>query len=346
MKKYLITLLLLTFLLIPGLVMASYTSDLVPTMTSNTAPSGTVSASSVQGTGYEPWRAFDDSINTGWGSLGESGWLEYDFTTSKKIQKYTLAPQNDATLGPVRAPKNWTFEGYNSTTSSWDILDTKSNITDWTGGVKKEFTFTNNNNYLKYRINVTAIVGSGNGMIAISEMEMMEEIVTAPTAPTNLSATTGNAQVTLTWTAVTGATSYNVKRATTAGGPYTTIASSVSTATYTDTTVTNGTTYYYVVTAVDTGGESGNSNEASATPQAPQTGNKGLLVITMTNGSEKEYDLAMTEVNSFITWYNNRAGGTGTPYYIFSKTYNQGPFLSKKDYIIFDKILNFEVMEY
>jgi fibronectin type 3 domain-containing protein len=50
------------------------------------------------------------------------------------------------------------------------------------------------------------------------------------------------------------------------GGPYTTVASPTST-TFTDTALTNGTTYYYVVTAVNSGGESGNSTETSATPQ-------------------------------------------------------------------------------
>ncbi len=47
-------------------------------------------------------------------------------------------------------------------------------------------------------------------------------------APTNLTATEGDSKVTLSWTAVVGATSYNVKRSTTAGGTYTTIASNVT----------------------------------------------------------------------------------------------------------------------
>ena len=89
--------------------------------------------------------------------------------------------------------------------------------------------------------------------------------VTIPAAPTNLVATPGNTQVSLTWNASTGATSYNVKRSTTNGGPYTTIASPATNG-YTDTGLTNGTTYYYVVTAVNSAGESGNSNQASATP--------------------------------------------------------------------------------
>ena len=87
-----------------------------------------------------------------------------------------------------------------------------------------------------------------------------------PPPPTNLVATAGNGQVGLSWSASSGATSYNVKRSTTSGGPYTTIASPTTTS-YTDTGVTNGTTYYYVVSAVNTAGESANSSQVSATPQ-------------------------------------------------------------------------------
>jgi autotransporter-associated beta strand protein len=83
-------------------------------------------------------------------------------------------------------------------------------------------------------------------------------------APLNLAATAGNAQVTLTWSPVTGATGYNVKRATLSGGPYATVGSTTST-NYNDNPVTGATTYYYVVSAVNGGNESFNSLEASAT---------------------------------------------------------------------------------
>ncbi len=82
-----------------------------------------------------------------------------------------------------------------------------------------------------------------------------------------MSATAGDAQVSLSWTAVASATSYNVKRATTSGGPYATVAT-VSATTYTDTGLVNGTTYYYVVSAVNAGGESANSSPVNATPAA------------------------------------------------------------------------------
>jgi hypothetical protein len=89
--------------------------------------------------------------------------------------------------------------------------------------------------------------------------------VTPPAAPTGLAATAGNMQVALTWSASSGATSYNVKRGTANGGPYPTVVPATTTS-YTDTTVTNGTTYYYVVSAVNSGGESANSSQVSATP--------------------------------------------------------------------------------
>jgi len=97
-----------------------------------------------------------------------------------------------------------------------------------------------------------------------------------PLPPTGLTATSGNAQVALSWTASSGATTYNVKRATVNGGPYTVVASPTSTS-YTNTGLTNGTTYYYVVTAVNSAGESGNSSQASATPQATSTAPPTML---------------------------------------------------------------------
>jgi fibronectin type 3 domain-containing protein len=86
-----------------------------------------------------------------------------------------------------------------------------------------------------------------------------------PPKPSGLKATPGNAQVALIWTASSGATSYRVKRATVSDGPYTVIASP-TTNSYTNTGLTNGTTYYYVVSAVNAGGESANSAQVSATP--------------------------------------------------------------------------------
>ena len=87
--------------------------------------------------------------------------------------------------------------------------------------------------------------------------------------PTNVVATAGNAQVALSWAAVVGATSYNVKRATVSGGVYTTNASPATTS-YTDTNVVNDTPYYYVVSAMNASSQGPNSRQAFAVPQSGQ----------------------------------------------------------------------------
>jgi endo-1,4-beta-xylanase len=96
---------------------------------------------------------------------------------------------------------------------------------------------------------------------------MLNELGGTLSAPTGLTATSGNAQVQLNWNAVAGATSYNVKRATVSGGPYT-LAGTSTTPSFLNTGLTNGTTYFFVVSAVNGNGESPNSNQASATPTA------------------------------------------------------------------------------
>lgn len=88
----------------------------------------------------------------------------------------------------------------------------------------------------------------------------------APAAPTGLTATAnGSLQIVLAWTGSTGATSYTVKRGTSAGGEVT-LATGVTSTSYTDVTGVRGQLYYYVVSAVNNSGESANSNEVSATP--------------------------------------------------------------------------------
>jgi len=86
-----------------------------------------------------------------------------------------------------------------------------------------------------------------------------------PGVPSGLAATPGYTQVSLSWNTSANAASYNLKRSSTSGGPYTTIAGSTGTS-FVDTGLANGTTYYYVVSARNITGESANSAEVSATP--------------------------------------------------------------------------------
>jgi hypothetical protein len=83
--------------------------------------------------------------------------------------------------------------------------------------------------------------------------------------PGGLTATAGDGKVALQWNAFPGATSYKVKRASASGGPYATVATVTGTS-FTDSKLTNGTTYYYVVSMTSGGAESPDSAPVSAVP--------------------------------------------------------------------------------
>src|SRR5207244_9088615 len=88
-------------------------------------------------------------------------------------------------------------------------------------------------------------------------------------------ATAGDATVTLTWSAPSSnggspITNYRIYRGTSSNGE-TLKATIGNVLSYSDTSVTNGVTYYYQVSAVSNVGEGPRSNEASATPTAPAT---------------------------------------------------------------------------
>lgn len=91
-------------------------------------------------------------------------------------------------------------------------------------------------------------------------------------APASLSASGASAQVTLTWSAAAGATSYTLKRGTSSGTEAITVVTGYTGTSYTNSGLSNGTIYYYVVTATGSGGTSGNSAEANATASAASNG--------------------------------------------------------------------------
>ncbi|WP_010268388.1 glycosyl hydrolase [Paenibacillus senegalensis] len=82
---------------------------------------------------------------------------------------------------------------------------------------------------------------------------------------TGLSALGSDSEIQLNWSPAVGASGYHVKRSAMPGGPYTTVAH-VNGTEYTDTGLTNGRTYYYVVSAISSAGEGANSQEAAAMP--------------------------------------------------------------------------------
>jgi hypothetical protein len=113
--------------------------------------------------------------------------------------------------------------------------------------------------YLRY-------IGPANGYCNVAEVEFWGfSAISPPSAPTGLSAAPGAAQVALSWNASSGATNYHVKRSTTSGSGYINIATNASLA-ITNTGLSNGTLYFFVVSGVNWAGEGANSTEVSARP--------------------------------------------------------------------------------
>ncbi|MFZ9936024.1 MAG: LamG-like jellyroll fold domain-containing protein [Luteolibacter sp.] len=114
-------------------------------------------------------------------------------------------------------------------------------------------------------------------------------ILVAIQPPAALTRTQGDGVINLDWADNTSGILdfYSVYRSETQGGPYTQVATSLTTSEYADDTVTNGTTYYYVVTATDNvaAGESANSSEVSGTPFVPVSGS---ALFAHLDGSDSE----------------------------------------------------------
>jgi alpha-tubulin suppressor-like RCC1 family protein/fibronectin type 3 domain-containing protein len=135
--------------------------------------------------------------------------------------------------------------------------------------------------------------------------------VPAPGAPTGVSASPGNQQVTVSWNAVTGATSYNLYWSTSTGATKSTGTKIAGvTSPYAHTGLTNGTAYYYVVTAVNVGGESGESAQVSATPQVPAPGAPASLAMTVGNGQVTLSWSAVSGATSYHLYWRNTSGVT------------------------------------
>jgi hypothetical protein len=191
---------------------------------------------------------------------------------------YTITPQSSSAFGATIALENtgttawtgwtlqWIFANGQTISSLWNGIETQTGalvtVTNesYNGSIAAGGSVTNigfNGALVAGNAVPTAFAVNGNLCAPLSG--------DPPLAPTGLTATSGNAQIALSWTPSLTATSYNVLRSTTNGGPYTTVGTSATTS-YTNTGLTNGTIYYYVVAAVNTAGAGANSNQAFAEP--------------------------------------------------------------------------------
>ena len=138
-----------------------------------------------------------------------------------------------------------------------------------------------------------------------------------PVAPTNLMVTSSTAsEVNLSWTASEGATTYIVRRSTTAGGPYGLVTNLSGATTFKDTGVVTMQTYYYVVAAANTAGTSAqNSNEVSVTPGCVYASAPTGLTIQARDGKVTLSWTAVFEANTYVV---KRAAAAAGPYTIIA----------------------------
>ena len=185
---------------------------------------------------------------------------------------------------PPGAPMNIRASaGDNQVIVSWDnaagatsynlYFGTAAGVTKVSGtkitGAASPRAVTSLANGTTYFFVVTAVNANGESGVSF-EASALPTATPPPAAPSLTSATAGNAKVTLAWGAVAGATSYNVYYGTATGVTKASGTKSAgATSPYDVTGLTNGTPYFFIVTAVGTGGESAASNERSATPTAP-----------------------------------------------------------------------------
>jgi hypothetical protein len=191
---------------------------------------------------------------------------------------YTITPQSSSAFGATIALDNtgttawtswtlqWTFANGQTISSLWNGVETQTGalvtVTNesYNGAVAAGGSITNigfNGTLVGGNAVPTAFSVNGTLCGGLSN--------SPPLAPNGLTATAGNAQIALAWSASLTATSYNVLRSTTSGGPYTTVGTSATTS-FTNTGLTNGTIYYYVVAAVNAAGAGADSTQVFASP--------------------------------------------------------------------------------
>ncbi|MCK9363486.1 MAG: fibronectin type III domain-containing protein [Syntrophales bacterium] len=209
------------------------------------------------------------AVNAG----GTGATYSVDYYTPAPSAKKTLAPTNVAVVaGSTQATVTWKpvfgATGYDvivaESPGGPKILNSYSCY-----GSSCKITGLINERIYYFRVSTYS---SGNGPASAYAAEVSATPLTKlPLAPTGLAITSGNNQLSLTWTAVSGAASYKVYRRT-EGSAWSAAPVATSTGTlFTDTGLVNGTLYYYAVAAVNADGTGGWSGEVSNTPAVKKT---------------------------------------------------------------------------
>ncbi|MFD0676150.1 MULTISPECIES: fibronectin type III domain-containing protein [unclassified Paenibacillus] len=193
------------------------------------------------------------------------------------------------------------------------------------------YTYEGLTNGTPYYFTVSASNAVGEGANAA---EATATPLAAPGKPTITSLEAGPAQAKVKWSSVSGASSYTVKSSTTAGGPYAVVASSLTGNEYLYTGLTNGNTYYIVVSANINGVEGNNSNEMSVTPMSntPLQAPKNLRVPAMAY-DEKSIILAWEKPDEYSNIVDYKVYMNGQPTAIGTANSNAAVYSPAKPFI-------------
>src|SRR5262249_4999967 len=225
-------------------------------------------------------------------SAGESSPTNYLAATPQAVVTVPATPTNlTAVAGDGQVALSWSasagatsYNVYRWNGSGWVVIQIVSGTSASDTGLTDGTT---------YYYEVSAVNDAGESSPTNYVAATPQAVVAVPDTPTNFTATAGDGQVALSWSASVDATSYNVYRW---NGNAWVVIQNVSGTSASDTGLTNGTTYSYEVTAVNAGGESGPSNQVSATPQGaisivtqPEdstvSGTSGNLQVSATDSS-------------------------------------------------------------
>jgi hypothetical protein len=279
-------------------------------------PHISLAAGAVLGTagnsGSADTNAFDTNIATYFDCAAANGnWAGLDLGNAATITAVRFCPRS----GDDAAMVGGIFQGANTGTFSgavnlWTITNVPADATLTAQAVNN----TNGYRYVRY----LSPAGSYGDVAEVQFFTSSTIASELPAAPTGLTTSPGVQEVGLSWTASSGALTYNVKRGTTSGGPYTNIINRTATVDM-DIGLPYG-TYYYVVSAVNAAGESANSAEASATLGCSVLAAPGDLAVTAENGQ------------LVLTWAavsNNVIASTANAvsYNVLRATSSAGPFV-------------------
>ncbi|MBT0653166.1 fibronectin type III domain-containing protein [Geobacter luticola] len=227
------------------------------------------------------------------------------------------APVASAVGGVNQVTVSW--NGVSGATSYNIYWSTTAGVTPATGtritGVTSPYVHTGRTAGTTYYYVVTAVNSAGESAPSAQVSATPTSTPAVPAAPLGVSAVGGANQVTISWAAVAGATSYTIYWSTATGvTPATGTPIANATSPYVQTGLTAGTTYYYVVTAVNATGESAPSAQVSATtaPSAPlpPTAPTGVTATAVSPTQVNVAWSAVTGAVSYNIYWSTTAGVT------------------------------------